>query len=209
MSTAASRTVRLAALAVGLLALGSLMLQLAADLAERPGAGVSGALWTMARYFTNLTNAIVAGFYIAVAVRGRWPGAGWPAAVTVWIVAVGAVYHALLAATHDPEGLGVLSNIGMHTLVPLGVLALWLAAAPKDPLRYRGPLVWTLWPLGYAGYALLRGTFDGVFPYFFLDPGKLGIGGLLAYVAALGIFFMAAGALLVVTGRRIGSRHGT
>lgn len=199
-----SPTVRTAAGLIALVAALSLAISFAVDRAEL---GAPGALWSMARYFTNLTNAVVAVVFGATALRGRWPGAGWPAAATVWIVIVGVVYHVLLAATHNPEGIEVWSNIGLHTVTPLGALALWTAAAPKAPLPATAPLVWTIFPMAYAGYALLRGAFDGVYPYFFLDPAKSGLPTVLAYVLGLGLFFVAAGALLVSAARFLHDRQ--
>ncbi len=161
------------------------------------GATTAAVLWTMARYFTILTNALVAGVLGYAAMTGRWPGAGWPAGTTVWIIAVGVVYHALLAATHNPQGLEVWSNILFHSVVPLGTAALWLTAAPKAGLTFLAPVVWTFYPLAYALYALLRGLSDGTFPYFFLDPEKSGALGVAAYILGLGAFFLAVGCMLV------------
>jgi hypothetical protein len=138
------------------------------------------------------------------AFRGRWSGPGWPAAVTVWIVATGVVYHALLAATNVSIGIEVWSNVGMHTLVPLLTALLWLIAAPKAPLTYLHPVVWTLYPLLYATYAILRGLIDGRFPYFFLDPARLGWPMVIAFILGLGVFFVASGSALVLIARILG-----
>ncbi len=204
---AASSPTRAVAAVIAAIAALSLVFQFIATL-NGPDANGSApaALWKMARYFTVLTNAIVAVLLARVALRGRWSGPGWPAAATVWIVAVGAVYHALLAATHHPVGLEVYSNIGFHTLVPLGMLALWVFAAPKTPLTFTGPLIWTAWPLAYAVYAIGRGLTEGIYPYFFLDLDKSGPDIVSAYVAGLGVFFLLSGTLLVGAARLAGNR---
>jgi hypothetical protein len=202
MTWSAPPLVRIAAIAVAFFAAGALALRIYVEMAGPPPRDMSAALWSLARYFTILTNLLVVVVFAAVALRGRWPGAAWPAAVTVWIVAVGAVYHALLAATHHPEGLDALSNVGLHTVVPLGVFGLWLAAAPKASLGYGGPVIWSAWPLGYAIYAFLRGLADGTYPYFFLDPTDIGVAGVAAYIAGLAIFFIGSGALLVLVARQ-------
>lgn len=189
----------------GLIALSasvSLALQFAAEWQEMGDtATTAGVLWSMVRYFTITTNAVVAVVFGLAAVSGRWPGAGWPAATTVWIIVVGVVYHVLLAATHEPAGYEIWSNIGFHTVVPLGVVTLWLASAPKDGLTWTGPVIWTAYPLAYAVYALLRGLADGKFPYFFLDPAKSGALGVAAYILGLGVFFVLTGSGLLALGR--------
>ncbi len=204
----ASLPVRLCAAAIALAALASLAVQFRVNWVEMGDDATTGAvLWKMARYFTILTNLAVAAALARVAWRGAWPGAAWPAALTVWIVAVGAVYHALLAETHHPQGIEVLSNLGFHTVVPLGVLLLWVAAAPKAPLSFMAPLIWTAYPLAYAVYAILRGLSDGIYPYFFLDPAKSGIVIVAAYVLGLGIFFVVLGTTLVAGAKVAGNKR--
>jgi hypothetical protein len=193
---------RQAAAGLALLALSALALQFRVEWLELGEAASTGrVLWVMARYFTILTNALVVAVFGLAAWRARWPAAAWPAAVTVWIVATGGVYHALLAAANTPAGLEVWSDIGLHSAVPLASLALWWLAAPKSPLGWYLPLIWTGYPLGYAIYAILRGLVDGRFPYFFLDPAKSGVGTVIAYVLGLGVFFVASGSLLIALAR--------
>lgn len=201
-----SPAIRLFAALVAATAFGSLVLQFIQDWRELgEAANAPLVLWRMARYFTVLTNAIVVGVLGYTALAGRWPGPGWPAALTVWIVVVGAVYYALLAATHDPQGLEVYSNVGFHAIVPAGTAVLWWAAAPRQGLTLAGPVIWTAYPLGYAVYALLRGLWDGTFPYFFLNPEKTGALGVGLYILGLGAVFLGLGCALVGLAR-LGSR---
>lgn len=189
---------RMACAIIALVALCSIGFQFRARWLEvGDQASVVSVLWTLARYFTHLTNALVALVLGFVAVRGRWPHAAWPAAVTVWIVAVGVVYHLLLADTHNPQGWEVWASIGEHSIVPAASLALWVIAAPKVGLTLAHAAVWALWPLLYAVYAILRGALDGTYPYFFLDPVTSGPGIVAAYVTGLGLFFLLSGAGLV------------
>jgi len=202
MSHPISHSIRLACALVALLALSSIAVQFTANwLQDGEAANTREILWRMARYFTHLANAMVGVVLGLAAVRGRWVGPGWPAAITVWIVAVGVVYHLLLSAKHNPQGLEVWSNIGEHSVVPLACLALWIIGAPKQGLGLHHPLIWTAFPLAYAVYAILRGNFDGIYPYFFLNPAKSGIPVVAAYVAGLGVFFALSGLALVLPAR--------
>lgn len=163
--------------------------------------GAVAALWALARYFTYLTGAALAVALGTVALRGRWPGTTLPSAISVWIAVTGIVYHVLLAQNHSPEGMRALSNFGLHTLVPVGCIAVWIAYCPKHGMSYLDPLVWTVWPLVYCLYALLRGFVDGNFPYFFLDPSASGMPTVIAYIIALGLFFVLSGCFLVMLTR--------
>ncbi len=197
-----SVSARIAAGLVSLAALTSIGIELMMKAQE---SGVAAALWSMARYFTFLTNAAVAAVFGAAALRGSWSGATLPAALTVWICVTGLVYHVLLAPTNDPQGIRLLSDFGLHTAVPIGSLAIWVAYCPKDGLNHLGPPVWTLLPLVYATYALLRGLVDGEFPYFFLDPANSGMTVVIGYIIGLGLFFILAGSLLVMLARLLGN----
>ena len=200
---ASGRTRRLA-LAVAGLALVSLAVQIIVDWLTSGGLSLLEQLWKSYRFFTIITNTMVLGLAGWVAATGRWPGAALPAAVTVWILAVGIVYHILLAPTHDPRGLLAWSNQGLHTVVPALYAALWLSSAPRVRLGYHQPVVWTAFPLGYVGYAFARGQADGIYPYFFLDPGRVGPWGMAGYVLGLGAAFVIAGLGIVAIARRRG-----
>ena len=54
----------------------------------------------------------------------------------------------------------------------------------------------------YLAYALVRGAFDGWYPYFFIDVSAIGYGQALAHAAMLTTAMFVAGCL-VVTGARI------
>lgn len=201
------RSPRIAAAAVALLAAGSLVLQFGSQWLDPSDArGLGEVLWDNYRFFTIITNTIVLVLAGQVALTSRWPGASLPGGVTIWILAVGIVYHLLLSATHNPVGAEAWANQGLHTIVPVAFLLLWLAHAPKAPLGFGQPAIWTLCPLAYVGYAMGRASIDGVYPYFFLNPDKLGWGGVLAYVLGLGAAFFLAGALLVLAARLMKGR---
>lgn len=197
-----TRPHRISAACVALAALTSLGIQFIAEGQQLGEAATAPrVLWLMARYFTILTNTAVALIFGITAFYARWTGPGWPAAATVWIVATGGVYHALLAATNVSIGIEVWSNVGMHTVVPVLTALLWLIAAPKAPLTYLHPILWTLYPLLYAIYALIRGLIDGRFPYFFLDPTRLGWPMVATFILGLGVFFVLSGSALVLIAR--------
>ena len=189
--------------ALSLAAIGTLALQTGVDL--NVGTLLVTSLWEQSRFFTNTTVLLVAIICGWTALRG-WPGVSWPAGLVVWIVLVGVVYHALLAATHHPEGWDVTVNWFQHTLLPIGVALAWLAFAPKTGLSWRDPVLWAAYPLIYAIYALTRGLLGDSFPYFFLNPVKTGWGGVTLYILGLGVLFFATGWLLVQLSRRLPQR---
>ncbi|MBS9717741.1 Pr6Pr family membrane protein [Pseudohalocynthiibacter aestuariivivens] len=194
---------RLATVTVAVLTLSSLGAGVRAEVIDLGSTVTSEILWSMARYFTFLTNTLVAVVFSLAAISGRWPRPSLLAALTLWIVAVGAVYHVLLASAHHPTGIAAWSNLGTHTVVPTACLGIWIIAVPKVALRFRDPFIWSLWPLGYAGYVIVRSSFDQAYPYFFLNPELVGVVGVGAYIAGLWLAFVTVGTLFVLATHRI------
>lgn len=193
-----TQTQRLTALMIAVLALGALWLQAHIGLSRRPDRSVLEELWRLGRYFTILTNFMVAVTFGMIA-AGHRARPGWLSAVTLWILIVAVVYHGLLARPLD--GIRWWSDMAVHTFVPIAVLLWWLGLAPKDGLVPRHALWWLLWPLAYVGYALIRGEIDGRHPYFFIDPHEVGWSGVGLWCLALGVSFWLGGLGMVALAR--------
>lgn len=192
---------RLAALIIFVVAALSLRAQFDANLAAGRGDGVLGVLWGMARFFTMLTNLLVAGAMALVAMRWRLP-AGLAFAGVLAMVMVALVYHTLLAEFHSPGGLRWWANLGLHTVVPLLTLGWWLAFAPIP--GWRALPLGMIWPLIYAIYAVIRGGIEGRWPYPFLNVGRHGWDGVALNCAGMVVAFAAVGAVLIAVKRRLG-----
>lgn len=139
-----------------------------------PGTGLGALLWLLSLYFTVLSNVLVAVLYGASAVSGRDLSATVAAGAVLSMALVGVVYHLILAALWQPVGLAWWADQGLHTGVPLLVLAHWLTCAPKSGLRPVDPLLWLVWPAVYLIYGLWRGLSTGRYAYGFLDVGQIG-----------------------------------
>lgn len=185
---------------IGMGAILTLAVQTGVDVAS--GDGVLQSIWSQARYFTNLMVFTVGIFFSSSLLGTRHNRPGWASAITVWILLVGIVYHVLLSATHHPEGLDVGVNLMQHTILPIAVLGFWVRYVFKDGLHMTLPAIWLACPVTYVGYVLIRGQLDQAYPYFFLNPDKIGWPGVGAYVVGLGALFYLSGALLVFSAKR-------
>ncbi|MGR3379191.1 Pr6Pr family membrane protein [Salipiger abyssi] len=186
---------RLFALVIALLTLAALAVQFTATAQANPHYTPPETLWRLLRYFTILTNALVAGTFLWIAARDRMAGAAWLGGLALWIGIVGVVYHLLLAK--PLTGLDALADLGLHTVTPVLTVLFWIFAAPKHGLRLGTALAWMLWPLAYVGYALLRGEIEGIYPYFFVDPTAVGWSGVARWSGLLCVGFVSAGAMQV------------
>lgn len=155
--------------------------------------------WDMARYFTNITNLLVA-FVLARAALGRSPGPDLAATITLSIVMVGLVYRLLLAPAEPKPAPDFYPDFLVHVVVPLAV-PLWWAVFANRNLRLGHLPYWLSLPAAYVVYAIIRGMVSGRYPYFFLDIGKTGLAMVLAWCLALIAAFAVVGGLLYLASR--------
>lgn len=179
---------RLAALVIALIAWLGLAAQLQASVALAGGLG--DAIWAMLRYFTVLTNLLVAALFTALALRRRFSPFAL-GGVTLAILLVGVVFALLLNGLVELSGGALLADFLLHRATPVLVPLYWLAFAPKGGVGRCDPLLWALYPLGYFLYALARGAAEGRYAYPFMDVGRLGWP-----QTALNALVMAAGFLI-------------
>lgn len=191
---------RFAAAGLALLAACAVLLQawLSLALVRGQGGGAGQALWTLAGYFTILSNVFVAltAAAQALAPGARLAGPSVRGCATTAIVLVGIGYHLLLRQVWDPQGWQRVADDLLHYAVPAAALLHWLAFPPREPPPATAPLRWLVYPLAYFGWVLARGAWQGTYPYPFVDVPALGYARVAFNAAGLAIAFLAAGALL-------------
>lgn len=170
---------------------------------------VVGSTVVFFSYFTILTNVVVALALTAPALfpdsrLGRWTATeGVRAAVAMYIAVVGIVYHALLAATWNPQGALAVVNQVLHTVMPIAFVLDWLLFVPKGRLRWIDPVKWLAYPLLYGLWTAIHGQIVGWYPYWFIDIGALGWGPALINFAALLALFLVIGLIVVALDRAL------
>ena len=163
-------------------------------------------------YFTILSNILVALALTVPAMApdsgpGRWlQTEGVRAAVAMYIVVVGVVYHFLLAPTWNPQGWALVGNNLLHYVMPAAFVVDWLVFTPKGRLRWVDPAKWLVPVLIYGGWTLLHGELSGWWPYWFTDVDKLGLGKVMVHFAGLLVFFLIVGLIVVAIDRAFGRR---
>lgn len=155
--------------------------------------------WNMLRYFTIITNLLVA-LTLARAALGRRVSPNLAATITLSIVMVGVVYRLLLAPAEPKPAPDFYPDFLMHVAVPV-LVPLWWAAFADRNLSLKGLVTWLSLPAAYQIYALIRGALTGRYPYFFLDLQKSGPSVVLIYSLSLIAAFALAGLLLYLVSR--------
>ncbi len=160
-------------------------------------------LWSIAGYFTILTNVLVAVVMLRAA-GGVAPGTGLAGTVALSMIVVPLIYHTLLARLWAPAGMAWWADQGLHSAAPALTLVWWLrTAGMRGPARWRDLAVWLIWPAGYLVYAMLRQAATGFVAYPFLDIAALGVSRVAVNSVAVLAVFLCAGAGLVLLSRRL------
>jgi hypothetical protein len=152
-------------------------------------------------YFSN-TTAILATAVATLALAhpaSRLAKPSAMAATAIYLLVVAVTYEWLLRG--DPHGLAFIANLGLHDVLPILVIVLWLAFTPKRGLTWREPLAWLIYPAAYIAWTLVRGAMIHRYPYFFADVNKLGYPHALANGAAFLVVFWLLGLAAVGLGR--------
>jgi hypothetical protein len=169
---------------------------------------VVSAFWSLMGVFTIFANLAIA-VAMTLAAFGRRLSAIISGGLTLAIVLVAVIYAALLAGLHPLTETAQVGSLILHKVVPAEMLLYWLFLIEHRRLGWLAPWMWLLFPATYLGYALVRGSFEGRYPYPFIDIGKIGLERALSNSAAIGAAFVFGGYLLVFVDRRLGSKHTT
>ena len=158
---------------------------------------VTTTLWVLARFFTVLTNLLVALVMTWLAI-GRRTSPELVAGATLSIILVGAVYYGLLQGLHHLTGAAQLANLLLHRASPICMSLWWLIFAPRNRLKWNAPWLWVAYPVVYFVYVVGRGQVDGRYPYPFIDVGHLGWVQVGLNAGGIALAFVIAGFLLVL-----------
>lgn len=163
-------------------------------------------LWIIGEYFTILTNLLVAVVFTGVAFGRRSFYKGWLLAGTMLSIAlVGVVYALLLRGALADAGGSSLVDTLLHDATPVLVTLYWIAFVRKGTLRWHHPLIWSIYPLAYLAYAVVRGTATGKYAYPFLDVAAIGWARMAGNAAVIAAGFLAVAYAVVWIDRRIAS----
>lgn len=199
----------LARICAGMIALGSFIgmippFQLSLD----AGLGVGAVIWEMLRPFTILTNLLIVIVFGAIAWRG--PARVHPlliGAVTLAIMLVGIVFNLVLGQIPQLNWWTALGDSLHHHIAPVAVPLWWLLFAPHGRLRWNAPLIWALYPLGYAAYSFIRAPFEADprlrYIYFFMNVDQLGWTAVLINMGIIALAFTLVGYLVLLIDRRL------
>jgi hypothetical protein len=119
--------------------------------------------------------------------------------MTVAMIVVGVVYHALLADVANDVRDGdyvwpVFPNEFIHTYGPVLIVIDYMLSNKEFKLRMRAAFWVVVFPLLWLAFSVVRGTITNWWPYWFINPnGEAGVVGMLSYIAGIAFFFIILG----------------
>lgn len=157
------------------------------------GLSILGALWVLIGYFTIWTNGLVAAVFAAVALYGeRFDHPRLMAGLVASMALVGVIFAFLLQGLRTMNSATAEANFLLHQLNPMVIVVFWLLFTRKGMLSWRDPFLWALYPLGYLGYALIRGQAERHYAYPFIDVSTNGWIQVMTNAVAIALCFVAA-----------------
>jgi hypothetical protein len=161
----------------------------------------SGVLWRLVT-FTYQANVLAAAYYAWTLVSPRADSrTGLRGAVVLYVVVAGVIWNLFLTG----RSMGYTSaNVLLHVVVPVLAVADWVLVGRGDgAVRWWQPFAWLAYPAAYAALALTVLNRAGRrAPYYFLDPGSVGIGAVMVNTSVLALGFLGLGYLLLALARR-------
>lgn len=195
---------RLAAAVIAAAAWGGLIVQFMETHALVRSAVVAASI--MLRFFTITTNLIAAILFTGVALGVRRFGSPrLLASAALWLGLVGVVNALLLRGLAHNAGWAVADTL-LHDVTPVLAPAFWAVFARKGALRIADTVWFAFYPLAYLAFALVRGALYGLYPYPFLNVGKLGGMAVLSNVGLIALGFIAAGVGMLALDAALGRR---
>ena len=164
----------------------------------------------MLLYYTVLSNLLVMIFTGYLLWKMRREGDHWQSSsllrlkggITMSIMITCVIYHFMLAPL--TKDFYRLENFLCHYIVPLWFLVDTIIFDKSRQYKWFDPIVWTVLPLLYMGFAILNGFVlkidvpnakDSPFPYFFLNATKYGWGFVFRWAAIIFVAYMVSGYL--------------
>ena len=174
-------------------------------------------------YYTMISNFICFLYFSYLAVsRPKSEKPAIKGAIVMCIALTGIAYHLLLSGNMEAGGsfspMLIISNQLVHTVVPLMVFFDYLLFTPKGSFNSLDPLAWTLIPIAYLVFAVVRANvsslmfsgFGGTasrYPYPFMDFDLLGKGKGVLVIIIMSVIYIVMGYLLYVLDRLLGKKR--
>src|SRR4029079_9871743 len=134
---------------------------------------VPGTLFRFFSYFTIDTNILVALCFTFIFFGSKsrlgklFSKPTTITTFTVYIIIVGIVYNTILRLTWNPQGLQMVVDEILHSVIPVLFILFWVIFTPTEGLKYKQAFSWLIYPVVYMLYTVIHGAITKFYPYTF------------------------------------------
>jgi hypothetical protein len=177
------------------------------------GLTLSDAFIRFFSFFTVLTNTFIAMDSIILFIKGesRWSNSlvhsSLETCLAVSILFVSAGFTLLLRNFVHFTGTELLADNILHYAVPTAFLLYWCLFTSRHELPWSHAAWWLLYPFSYFLYARVQGWRTGLYPYPFIDAGRIGYRHTLTNGSVLLLLFWLGGLVFISAGRALYGRR--
>lgn len=162
------------------------------------GRSLFGAMLHFFSFYTNWTNILLVLIYLDL-FKGfsnlSSPTMGVTGLSSIIMVMI--VYHFLLAATHNPEGIDKITNIIMHYITPVIFTLFWLTTRHIGALRWGDLYKFIMFPMAFLIFTYIKAAITGEYPYDFLNISLNGIEGVAPIIGAIVVLILLLSSLAI------------
>ena len=168
---------------------------------------VPGTIFRFFSYFTIDTNILVALCFTFIFLGSKsrlgkfFSKATTITALTVYIIIVGIVYNTILRLTWNPQGLQMVVDEILHSVIPVFFILFWVIFVPTEGLKYKDAFSWLIYPLAYMLYAVIHGAITKFYPYIFVDVTRHGYGKVMSNSGLILFAIFVLSLILIATGK--------
>lgn len=144
------------------------------------------------RYFTILSNLIVAIYFWLLFSLNLDKNSLFKkllGGVAVYITITGVVFALFLQADFQQFGLDKVGSIISHYIIPILTVGFLLFFREDYNFSFKDIIKWSIFPIGYIIFLLIRGSVTSDYIYPFLELDSLGFGLFTLYFIVLIAFF--------------------
>ena len=168
---------------------------------------VPGTLLRFFSFFTINTNIIAALCFTFIFLGSRsrigkfFQSPSTITAITVYITIVGIVYNVILRSTWNPQGLAMVADELLHSIIPVLFILFWLLFVPIEHLKWKNAFSWLIFPTIYMIYAIVHGAITKFYPYPFVNVTDIGYNKAMLNAAGVLLVIFVLSLALIATGK--------
>lgn len=153
-------------------------------------------------YYTNWVMLLSGAVWLLIAFRKAERQAPW--LITLALVAnITMLLGYWTAVTWTQYRSNPFYHQAAHGPIPLALVLFWLTCIRHGELRYRDALIWPIVPLAYTAWMLLYGYLTDYYPYWQLDPSRVGWRRICTNIAMISVATFVGGLVIVWLDRKL------